>query len=99
MTNELMRPVAYFWDSVLQCVAPKSDKKTRTPKKCSEHKTKSIYRCTNAETLPSTFWFCNNSAAGQKAEKIAPQRQKAKRVHFSEKINVVLIQGINRGSV
>ncbi|ESL10248.1 hypothetical protein TRSC58_02022 [Trypanosoma rangeli SC58] len=79
--------IAYFWDTLLYAVAPAP----ATSKQRRRRAQKSVFCCSNSDTQPANFWFCRSPQLKRKREALTMQQRKKKKVHFSDEVEVILI--------
>ncbi|RNF10656.1 uncharacterized protein Tco025E_06764 [Trypanosoma conorhini] len=86
------RAIAYFWDALLHAVAPAPN----AAKQRRRRARKSVFCCSNSNDRPAKFWFCRPPQPPRKPPALAVQQQKRKRVHFSDDVEVILIDRRNQ---
>ncbi|KAG8348427.1 hypothetical protein TRVL_00758 [Trypanosoma vivax] len=96
MGEDDINPVTCFWDSFVHHITPASYTKRCARKAKQNTAAKSIYRCHSDDKDKPTFWFCNNAVSTANRAPAQATRKRGKKVQFSSKFNVVLIEPISR---
>ncbi|EAN89032.1 hypothetical protein C3747_577g10 [Trypanosoma cruzi] len=86
------RAISCFWDILLHSIAPAHNK----GKKRKRRAKRSVFCCNAVEVHPLKFWFCQTPRATRKPAKSATQRPRTKKVHFSDHVQVILIDRGNQ---
>ncbi|RNE96886.1 hypothetical protein TraAM80_09577 [Trypanosoma rangeli] len=83
--------IAYFWDTLLYTITPAQT----TAKQRRRQARKSVFCCSNSDSRPANFWFCRspqlNRKRKRKPEALTMQQRRKKKVHFSDEVEVILI--------